>query len=514
MKLIRKISLFCSIFFIFSTIHPTFLLSQTNLKILITEVMPTDSSSDWIEFLVTAGIGSLKNFKVYAGNTVVKTFGDVTVKTGDYFVLNFNKNLSDETSKNPQNFFDFFTTNSGLTATDNIIRIIDDAGNILDALCFSNNDGTFTTANQTLLNNLQTALEWSGQNKLETECFIWSQPSGKSIARKFLQPDLPLETNSDSDWETVSPTKGFSNFIPPKPQSNLNILINEIMPENSDNDWLEFYVMSGAGSLKNFTIFEGNTLVKTLEDVMVSEGDYFVLNFDKFGTDETTKGTKNYFEFFTQDSGITATDNVIRIFDEAGKLLDALCYANNDGTFASTNKTLLENLQSFGAWDGTNSTEDECVIWTPTHASSISRKYSQNQRPIDSNSKNDWEIAKPTKGKAKLVVLDDFNQDVGLEILNKHFSPFGDYKYNTIGIKYKNRNNSTLIIKIYDINQHIVKKLLETAEESVSLIEWDGKNESGSILPVGIYIIYFEFSDRNSGILKKGKKAVVLGKAL
>ena len=81
-------------------------------------------------------------------------------------------------------------------------------------------------------------------------------------------------------------------------------------------------------------------------------------------------------------------------------------------------------------------------------------------------------------------------------------------------MKFKNKQNVNLRAKIYDINLHLILTLIDTNDEQVDIKEWDGKNSFGNIMPVGVYIVYYEFVDKTKGLLKKGKKAVVLGKAL
>jgi hypothetical protein len=507
---------------------------ETNLKILITEAMPDNGSDDWIEFFVAEGSGSIKNFEIKEGNSIVKTFPDIEMKTGDYFVLNFDKQtLTDETSKGDKGYYNFYTSSSGLTATDNTLTLKNEKGRYLDALCWSNNDETWSTINENLFNTLLSTGHWTATSSTQTECFVWTQTKVKSISRKFDTQNLPIDTNSKNDWQVLDLTKGKKNVIEitPNPEptvpitpdpnpitstdNNLKILITETMPDNGDDDWIEFFVVEGNGSIKNFELKAGSSIAKIFPDITVQTGDYFVLNFGKTDlSDETNKGDKNYFNFYTSDSGLTATDNILILKNSAGKYLDALCWSNNDGTWTATNKNLFDTLVSSGQWIANNSSETECLIWTPTDEKSISRKYTETGLPIDTNQKDDWELSKITKGIAKEIIVDDFENSFDFKILNTHFSPYGDYKNKTIKIKYKNKQDMSLKAKIYDLNLHLVCNLIDTSEEKIEVVEWNGKNTDGNILPVGVYIIYYEFIDKTKGLLKKGKKPVVLGKIL
>lgn len=489
------------------------LVSNLMAGVIITEVMPDNGADDWIEFCVTSDGFSLNGLKIYEGSSLIKTLPDITLNSGDYFVLNFAKSgATDDTEKGENGYLNFYTSDSGLTGTDNTIILKDASGNYLDALCWSNNDGTWSTTNKGLFETLVSTRQWISSSSSESECFVGPHTISKSISRKYNSQNQPIDTNTKDDWQVLAITKGGTNKLS---ENNIKILINEVMPDNGDDDWIEFFVASGSGTIKNFELRAGDTLVKTFSDVQVTAGDYFVLNFAKTDiADETSKGEKGYFNFYTSDSGLTATDNTLILKDSNENYLDALCWSNNDGTWSQTNSSLFQTLVSTGQWIASSAVESECFVWTPTEQKSISRKYNSQSQPIDTNTKNDWELTQATRGKAKEIVLDDFTTDVDLKLLNTHFSPYGDYKNKTIKVKFKNKQNVNLRAKIYDINLHLILTLIDTNDEQVDIKEWDGKNSFGNIMPVGVYIVYYEFVDKTKGLLKKGKKAVVLGKAL
>lgn len=491
MKFIAKI-----LVIIFFIINLNFLYAE--FKIIITEIAPSESTetTDWIEFFVLDGTGNINGWTVYEGGSSIKIFGDINLNKGDYFVLNLKSSSLDSDIKNDAGYYDFYSTDTGLIATKNQIKICDSLGNVIDEMFFENTKGIYTDA-----------------------LYVYSIKKGESLARKYTEDIVPINTNSSqNDWElTTNQTKGYANK---QKKSDLKILINEVSSNNTEADWIEFFVNEGEGNLEKFLILEGNTIVATLPSISVKKGDYFLLTFKSEDETNFFQDVNGVWNFYSSKTGLTATDSIVILRDNNLDIVDAFCYSNNDGTWTSSNQTIIKDLIKNNHWKSERNDELGCFVWTDYIKSienkSFSRKYLQDGIPVDTNSIADWEVGKETKGIEKIVLVDDFDQTkvVDLQILNRHFSPYNDYKYKTIKIKYKNAENYILNIKIYDIGMHLVKKLLETTENGLNIIEWDGRNENNVILPVGVYVIFYEFVSKNTGNNYKGKKPVVLGKAL
>ncbi len=72
---------------------------------------------------------------------------------------------------------------------------------------------------------------------------------------------------------------------------------------------------------------------------------------------------------------------------------------------------------------------------------------------------------------------------------------------------------STVTLRIFDLKGRMVKKLINqnlTAARSEFI--WDGKNSSGKILPIGVYILLMEATARETEKTYRKKTTVVLGK--
>jgi len=143
--------------------------------------------------------------------------------------------------------------------------------------------------------------------------------------------------------------------------------------------------------------------VKTFPPYTAGPGEYFALNFEGNPDDDEVAGDTNgngYRDFYTADSGLTGTDNVIILEDGASTMIDALAFANNDGAWAGAQQTAFNKIVEAGHWEGTvdggaEVNEPECADWSNgAKGKSLGRDASSQ----DMGGKNDWYLALSTKG--------------------------------------------------------------------------------------------------------------------
>jgi hypothetical protein len=96
------------------------------------------------------------------------------------------------------------------------------------------------------------------------------------------------------------------------------------------------------------------------------------------------------------------------------------------------------------------------------------------------------------------------------------FSPDGDGYDDRTVISYRLAvPKARVLVEIYNILGSRVRVVLDQEESgSEGLVIWDGKDNSGKVVPVGIYIVYLEAIDPYSGYLLREKADVVLGARL
>ncbi len=157
------------------------------------------------------------------------------------------------------------------------------------------------------------------------------------------QPDAVLSVTVDSSIagllggaiSSVANSTTFKGFV-----VKAVLAISEINAGISGGcDLIEFYVLS-AGTLDGLSVFERTTNIKTFTDTMVEEGDVIVLHIDSGdtncvvagATDEVTGPGENTaasdyasaWDAYSDDTGLVATDNVIRVETPFGNIQDAV----------------------------------------------------------------------------------------------------------------------------------------------------------------------------------------------
>lgn len=176
--------------------------------------------------------------------------------------------------------------------------------------------------------------------------------------------------------------------------------INEIAPnESSSQDWIEFYVAE-SGNYGDYVVKERTTNIKTFPpNFNLTVGDFVVLHINQTGVDETTnKGSNGYWDLYSSDTGLIGTDNVIILEDSSGNIVDAVSFANNDGTWATTQQMAFNNAIAGGQWTGTinggaNVNEAESADWSNGGLGlSLGRDETSTDTDNTAQAKNDWTL--------------------------------------------------------------------------------------------------------------------------
>jgi len=380
-------------------------------SVLINEVAPGEDT-DWVElYNASATNVDIGYWAVKERANVVKIFPAYTMTPGEYIILHFKGDPADDEiagDTNGNGYRDFYTADGGLIGTDNVIILEDGASTLIDALAFANNDGTWASTQHTAFANLVAVSAWvatvypndmeENKRKNEEQCADWSEGAkGKSLGRD----ESSTDTDAKADWHVfTSHTPGEANPVLGIPGE---VLINEVAP-SEDVDWIEFRNVSGEDiNTQYWLVRERSTVVKTFPAYTVGPGEHFVLNFGGDPADdeiaEDTNGN-GYRDFYTADGGLIGTDNVIILEDGASTMIDALAFANNDGTWAGAQQAAFNTIVEAGHWEGTvdggaEVNEPECADWSGgAEGKSLGRiAWSR-----DTGNKTDWYLVLQTKG--------------------------------------------------------------------------------------------------------------------
>ena len=98
--------------------------------------------------------------------------------------------------------------------------------------------------------------------------------------------------------------------------------------ETTYEDWLEFYVLEGSCTLKDYKLKVGTSIIKTFPDIQVQKGDYLVLNLGEDLQDEICKNTNGYFNLYTKLSdGLVSTDGSLILLADDNSVKDCFFYS-------------------------------------------------------------------------------------------------------------------------------------------------------------------------------------------
>ncbi|MBN1754884.1 T9SS type A sorting domain-containing protein, partial [bacterium] len=95
--------------------------------------------------------------------------------------------------------------------------------------------------------------------------------------------------------------------------------------------------------------------------------------------------------------------------------------------------------------------------------------------------------------------------------LNIQPNPFNpDEEQVTISYEFPNR--AVFTVKIYDVNGRRVRELVGDDDTPGQEVSWDGKDDGGNPLPVGIYVILVKAVTDDKTL--KGKQSIVIARPI
>ena len=235
-----------------------------------------------------------------------------------------------------------------------------------------------------------------------------------------------------------------------------NPIINEFMPNpcgSLETEWVEIYNISDyAVNLQNYKI--GDELGwRTISDssIILSPGAYIILAQDRV----------RFIEYYIDFEGVA--------IEPAGWAI-----LNNDGDIIRLANADSETVDSV-VYD--DSFENNCS-W---------------ERFIDANGQSFWggsfEPSGSTPGRANNYFYPR-SPSIIIEIVPDPFSPDGDGFEDETVIRINPPEGDALELTVYDMSGNRVKTFIEGDNCIPREIVWDGRDDNGRRLPVGIYVLY------------------------
>lgn len=278
------------------------------------------------------------------------------------------------------------------------------------------------------------------------------------------------EVTSEEDWN-ASNNIDFSFY-----NSNaLPYVINEIMydPLDDEPEWIELTNNFQVSNLNNIVVIVEED---TLEIPYCDESYYLITSSNddvdslraKYDLEETI--------IFTGMPGLSNNGEEVSLMDRYGNLIEVFTYLPDwndklDGvSIERVNPEIRANEHNWGP---------SVNVCTP--------------------------------GEENSILVEVLPTNMILEVSPNPFSPYRDER--TIFTFSLPEIISTVTLRIFDLKGRLVRKLVDQEiQASVGNIIWDGKNDNGKNLSVGIYIVLMQATARGSEKVYSKKVTVVIGK--
>jgi len=437
-------------------------------SILINEIMynPNQGEPEWIE--LTNNSGEEINIRGWSVSDILSTptkniitYEDHIISTGGFVIITSNKFYFDEYSDID---FPLFEVNFGnLSNNKDGIIVYDFRDAVIDSVMYES---------------------------------TWGGKEGKSLERISLLG----ETQDRANWATClssgGSTIGKENSLNQIEACNYgDVIINEIMfaPSDENCEYVEFYNTTGASiEIGGWYLEEesGSTFKLSEESYFLSENEYYVLaadsailNYYNLPVDEENIKILGLSSLSLSNSG----EN-IKIKDLRGNVIDSVNYSekfHNENILTTNNKSIERINTSISGNDPAN--WSTCVNepgGTPAAINSI------HTSRLDNNS--------------------------SLTISPNPFSPDNDgYEDFAIITFNLTQQIAQLRIKIFDSKGRLVRELLNNSPSgSTGSIVFDGLDNNGKPLKIGIYILFIEALNSSSGVVDILKDVIVIARKL
>ena len=431
--------------------------------ILISEVMynPRKDEPEWVEFInnsnkkINLQNWSLSDVIPKPKKAFISKYA-VEVKPGEYFIV------ASDSLKRFRTDAKIFISNFGTLSNNDGVVIYDFRDAVIDSLRFKNT--------------------WSYEKGFSTERLSFTAP-----------------TNAPNNWmlslNANGGTPGMKNSITKIKRNKFNaVVINEILynPDINNSEFVELYNNSSEFiELGNWTVSDSKNNIFKLSDtsMVLPPGKYFILSADSALIDNYP-WLSNY---------------------KYKRILNSSLYLSNSSDIILLKDMWLDTIDSVYYNDD----------WNNPNVQFLRNKSLERLNPdFDSNDPTNWSTCVnkvgATPGKENSIFTKTIGSSYRMEISPNPFSPDNDGYEDFTVISYNLPQKIAQInIKIYDAQGRLVRQLANNKPSgSKGSIIFDGLSDSGKPLKIGIYIVYFEAINQNSGVVNIMKDVVVIARKL
>ena len=311
--------------------------------------------------------------------------------------------------------------------------------------------------------------------------------------------------------------------------------MSEVAPSIPNGDFIEIF-SSVKTNLNLFVLMEGGKVIKKFPNVTLNQGafgSYLILHasekVSENNVDESDlSGDINQngiVDLYSDESspGLTggACDN-LTFKSNTGEILDFISWSVALDPYPTSIQASYVQASSSTIWfppcelGQVSCFQSGSLSWNNKSSQSIQRKIGPNGMPLQQtpSSANDWQIGPPSPGNGYSKSIQAV--DSLLEIFQSPFSPYSDGPYREALISYKVSAQSIVSIHIYNLHGSLIRTISEEIvipSHDIQVTTWDGKDENGENVPIGIYLVQIVEKELN-GNIRKEVKAVIIARKL
>jgi len=438
--------------------------------LVINEIMyaPTSPEPEWVEVYNNSGVPiNIKNWKI-ADETSQNT--PVTLTTSDRFI-NANDYLVISKSNAIVSLHPLIDTTKILYLSN-----LPTLNNDFDKVIIFNNASV-------IVDEVLYRSSWGGSSRNSLERISVTRPS---------QDSTNWLTSLDCENSTPTRLNSFGNVV----VGNRNdLVINEIMfdPLTFSCEYFELYNNSGKYlNLSGWKATAGSSILNLFNNCnfYLQPGAYLVFASDttlynRFGNLRSVDSTRRV--IFNSSLGLSNSGSMIKISDVLNNTIDSVYYSPkwHNSNIPDTKGFSLERIN----------------LGLPT---TLPNNWSSCAFPLGG-----------TPGQKNSIFIQN-NKESSLSVSPNPFSPDGDGWEDFTIIKYKLKATTSQIrVKIFDVKGRIVRSLSNNQfSNSESQIIFDGKDDGGQKLRIGIYIVFLEAVDDRGGTYEQVKTTLVVAAKL
>ncbi len=422
--------------------------------VVINEIM-YDNDTSRAEFVEIYNPGdsavNLQNWKLHdASSSAIISAISQSVPAKGYAVLTSDTAFLRKFPSTPMTSLILMTTFPSLNNTDDQLYISDDVGALIDSVHYFD--------------------DWGGYKNVSLE-----------------RRDFASNPNDEGNWSTslapTGSTPGLANsLLTAIAYARHSVIINEIMfsPFSGEPEFLELFNTSDDTlNLSNWSvqIGESKTLLSSIRILPLT---YLVV------ANTTTFPARYNLDknlIYTPDrslNSLSSNGDIILVRDWIGAVIDSVYYQ-----------------PTWGGGDG--------------------RSIEKIKPSLDANSSASWSscvwVEGGTPGKVNSIFADELIHKIKITAdPNPFLYDRADDMNLTIDLPV---TQAKLTLKVYDVQGRLIHTLLNhTPSGSHYELKWNGRDKSGNRVRIGIYVLYLEVFNDQTGYKKSVKRTIVVGKRL